>query len=56
MDARGIAIDDLYAFALSKLADIQIPANVHFSPQGSAVLAEQVAASIVEVLEKAEEK
>ena len=41
MDANGIAIDDLYAFALPKLKEIQRPANVHFSPEGSAVLAKQ---------------
>ena len=50
MDARGIAIDDLYAFALPKLKEIQRPANVHFTPEGSAVLASQVAKSIVEAL------
>jgi acyl-CoA thioesterase-1 len=50
MDARGIAIDDLYEFALPKLKQIQLPANVHFTPEGSAVLASQVAASIAEAL------
>ena len=52
MDARGIAIDDLYAFALPKLDKIQIPANVHFTADGSKVLAEQVARSILEALNK----
>ena len=52
MDANGIAIDDLYAFALPRLKEIQRPANVHFSPEGSAVLAKQVAASILKALEK----
>jgi len=46
MHAHGIAIDDLYEFALPQLDKIQLPANVHFSPEGSAVLARQVAASI----------
>jgi len=52
MDANGIAIDDLYAFALPKLKEIQRPANVHFTPEGSAVLAGQVAASILAQLKK----
>jgi len=52
MDARGIAIDDLYTFALPKLAEIQRPANVHFTPEGSRVLAEQVGAAISAALGK----
>ena len=52
MDAEGIAIDDLYAFALGQLDKIQRPANVHFTPEGSAVLAKQVAAAILKALEK----
>ncbi len=52
MDANGIAIDDLYGVALPRLAEIQMPQNVHFTPQGSAVLAEQVARSILEALPK----
>jgi len=46
MDERGTPIDDLYSFALPKLAEIQQPANVHFTPEGYEVLATQVAASI----------
>jgi lysophospholipase L1-like esterase len=46
MKENQIAIDDLYAFALPRLAEIQQPANVHFTPLGSAVLAKQVVASI----------
>lgn len=46
MDENGVAIDDLYAFALPQLGDIQQPQNVHFKPAGSAVLAKQVARSI----------
>ena len=52
MDAERIAIDDLYAFALPQLEKIQRPANVHFTPEGSAVLAKQVAAAITKALEK----
>lgn len=53
IDDAGIATDDLYGFSLPRLKEIQLPANVHFSPAGSAVLAEQVAKSIREALEKA---
>lgn len=52
MDENGIAINDLYSFALPKLKEIQRPANVHFPPQGSQALAERVAAAIEEALKK----
>jgi lysophospholipase L1-like esterase len=51
MRKHGVAIDDLYAFALPRLAEIQLPANVHFKPEGSKQLAAQVAASILRALE-----
>jgi lysophospholipase L1-like esterase len=50
MQKHNVAIDDLYAFALPKLAEIQLPANVHFKPEGSKQLADAVAASIVKAL------
>jgi acyl-CoA thioesterase-1 len=50
MKENEIAIDDLYSFALPRLEQIQIPANVHFTPNGSTVLAKQVAASIESAL------
>jgi acyl-CoA thioesterase-1 len=46
MKARGVRVDDLYAFALPRLKEIQLPANVHFSPSGSRALAAEVATSI----------
>jgi len=52
MDANGITIDDLYAFALPQLKEIQRPVNVHFSPDGSKVLAGQVADCILKALGK----
>ncbi|MBN2316834.1 MAG: SGNH/GDSL hydrolase family protein [Sedimentisphaerales bacterium] len=52
MNRHGIAIDDLYSFALPRLGDIQRPKNVHFTPQGSELLAEQVANSILKALEE----
>ncbi len=52
MDAHGVAIDDLYAFALPRLKEIQRPVNVHFTEKGSQALATQVAASILQALGK----
>lgn len=52
MKARGIAVDDLYGFALPRLEKIQRPKNVHFTPEGSKALAEQVASHILKALEK----
>jgi acyl-CoA thioesterase-1 len=46
---HGIVINDLYAFALPQLSEIQRPADVHFSKKGSEILASQVAKSIREV-------
>jgi len=46
MDEHGVAVDDLYAFALPRLEQLQQPVNVHFTEQGSRALAEQVATSI----------
>ena len=45
-----VQINDLYSFALPQLAEIQRPANVHFTPEGSQRLGKQVAAVIREAL------
>ncbi len=50
MAKHDVAIDDLHGFALARLDAIQLPHNVHFKPEGSRVLASQVAASIREAL------
>jgi acyl-CoA thioesterase-1 len=52
MEESGIPIDDLHSFALARLSAIQRPDNVHFTAEGSKVLAQQVAASLAEVLPK----
>ena len=52
MKANDIPTDDLYAFALPQLDKIQRSADVHFTPEGSKVLAGQVAKTILEALEK----
>jgi hypothetical protein len=46
MESRGITVNDLYAFALPRLTELQKPANVHFKPEGSQALAKQVANAI----------
>jgi len=50
MNERGIPIDDQYSFAMSRLKEIQLPANVHFRPQGSKELAQQAVAAIEKAL------
>ena len=50
MNAHGIPTNDLYTYAIERLDDIQLPANVHFSKEGSAALAESVARHILAVL------
>jgi hypothetical protein len=52
MQKHGVAIDDLAAFCEPRLAELQRPANVHFTPEGSKQLATQVAASIMQALDK----
>jgi len=52
MKDNEIPTDDLHAFAKARLKDIQQPKNVHFSPNGSKVLAKQVADSINAALAK----
>src|SRR4051794_20126997 len=52
MQRHGVAIDDLYAFALPRLAELQLPQNVHFKPEGSKALADEVAASILKALKR----
>ena len=47
MEENQIPLDDLYSLALARAAEIQRPANVHFTDPGYAVLARQVADSIL---------
>jgi hypothetical protein len=46
MEENKVQINDLYAFSLPRLKDIQIPVNSHFHAEGSKVLAGQVAKAI----------
>ena len=52
MSEHGIQVDDLHAFALPRLREIQLPANVHFTAEGSMQLAKQAARCILEALGK----
>ena len=52
MADEGVAVDDLYTFAKPQLDKIQLPANVHFSPEGSKVLATKVVESVAVALKK----
>ena len=46
MKDEKIPVNDLHAFAMKQLAEIQRPANVHFTPEGSAKLAARVVEKI----------
>lgn len=50
MRENGVAVDDLYSFAVPILDEIQIPKDVHFTDAGSTRLAGQVAANIEKAL------
>jgi acyl-CoA thioesterase-1 len=50
MKENGIAIDDLYGFALPRLGEIQLPVNVHYTDAGYEVLASEVVRSIQSAL------
>lgn len=52
MKEQGIPINDLHAFCAPRLAELQLPKNVHFKPEGSRALAEQVAREIESALRK----
>lgn len=51
MAKHKIAINDLYDFSNPRLEKIQRPKNVHFTPEGSKALAEQVASHVLKALE-----
>ena len=52
MKAKGIAVNDLYASANSRLEKIIRPVNVHFTKEGSAFLGKKVAEAIEKSLAK----
>lgn len=52
MTRAGVSTNDLYTYAKANLAEIQKPADVHFSTKGSEYLAKQVAEAITASLAK----
>lgn len=52
MEGRDITVNDLHAFAQPRLSQLQRPANVHFTPEGSRALGDQVSRSIRAVLRR----
>jgi lysophospholipase L1-like esterase len=50
MREHAIRVDDLYEFARTRLREIQLEEDVHFSFEGSRVLAGRVSAAILEAL------
>jgi acetyl esterase/lipase/lysophospholipase L1-like esterase len=57
MKEKNVMINNLYARAMRKLSEIQLPnGNVHFTPEGSEYLAQKVAASIRKALKESRKK
>lgn len=52
MNKNGIRINNLHAFVLPRMTEIQKPQNVHFTKAGSQALAKQVANHIQEILDE----
>jgi len=52
MESHSIPINDLHGFALPRLGTLQQPNNVHFTPEGSKALAQEVARHILKALGK----
>ena len=46
MNMHGVRVNDLFGFCEPQLGKLQMPMNVHFTPQGSKALAQQVAEAI----------
>lgn len=51
MRRHKVPVNNLYAFAISRLDEIQRPHDVHFTAEGSRLLAEQVVSHILSALE-----
>lgn len=50
MKELGVSVDDLHAVAAAQQAKIQLPHNVHFTPEGYDVLADAAVATITPAL------
>jgi acyl-CoA thioesterase-1 len=51
MNAHGVLVNDLHAFCSPQLTRIQRPRNVHFTAEGSRVIAQEVARVIIGEIE-----
>jgi lysophospholipase L1-like esterase len=52
MNKNGILINNLHAFMVPRMAELQLPNNVHFTEDGSRELAKKVVERIKEVLDE----
>jgi acyl-CoA thioesterase-1 len=52
MARHGVAVNDLYTYAFARLESIQRPRDVHFTKEGSRLLAEQVASHVLKALKE----
>jgi acyl-CoA thioesterase-1 len=52
MNKNNVIINDLYAFMLPRMHELQLPNNVHFTETGSFELAKKVTERIIETLDK----
>lgn len=50
MQETGVFVDDLHALATARQGEIQLPSNVHFTPQGYDQLAASVSANVTAAL------
>ena len=50
MSEHGIKVNDLYGFTKPRMAELLRPQNVHFTEDGSRILAEEVASQMKKVL------
>ena len=50
MQKHGVAIDDLFGFITPRLAEAQLPKDVHFNAQGYDMLGQKVAESVTDAL------
>ena len=50
MQKHGVAIDDLFGFITPRLAEMQLPKDVHFKDEGYELLGQQAADSITDAL------
>jgi hypothetical protein len=49
--SAGVDVHDLYSFAMPRLSEIQLPADVHYTTDGSSVLGRQVASVLLRALQ-----